>query len=116
MIKQHIEQTINNIRSEKEQAIRIAEQRAIQEKIMPYNADIDEKRDKAVQQLTTEFNANVKALQEDFDKKKNEIIVSCEEDKKKNQQTVIATETALISMEYDKTISTLTAALNSVNE
>lgn len=116
MIKQHIEQAIRSIETEKEQAIRLAEQKVMQEKVVPYNASIDEKKDAAVQQLTAKFNTDVQALQEQFAKDKAEVISACENDKAKNQRTVIATESALVSMEYDKAIASLKSSLGDVTD
>lgn len=116
MIRGHIEQAIRSIEAEKEQKLREVEQRVMQEKVLPFNREIDESRDKAIQQLSTEYNVAVNALQEKFAKDKNDIILASEQHKKVNADAIISAESKSVEEEYGIIIAELTNSLNKVKE
>lgn len=116
MIRGHIEQAIRGIEAEKEAAKRDIEQRVMQEQIIPFNREIDESRDRAIQQLSTEYNVAVNALQEKFAKDKNDIIVASEQHKKEKADAVISAATASVEAEYGMFIAELTNSLNKAKE
>lgn len=115
-MRAYIEQAIRNVQARKEQKLRDARQAVMQDKILPYNRDIDEARDKAIQQLTLQYNEDVQKLQREFDEKKNSIILDGEEHKKKNEETVLMAETAAITAECDDIIRDLENTLSKIKE
>lgn len=115
-MKAYIEQAIRSIEAQKEQKIREVEQRVMQEKILPFNREIDQSRDLAIQQLSSEYNEAVKVLQDKFAKDKNDIIVASDQHKKENADKLIASETASVEAEFGMIIAELESTLNKVKE
>lgn len=115
-IKTHIDQAIRNIELDREQTLRQVEQRVMQEKILPYNREIDEARDRAIQQLTVEREESIKAVQEKYTKEKSDILTSSEQRKKEHAAEVVAKEAAALLAEYDMTITALKATLSKTEE
>lgn len=105
MIRVHIEQAIRNLEAEKEQVLRQAEQRVMQEKIVPFNREIDLARDKAI-----------KALQDKFEADKQDILVKSEQHKKEHAEEVVATEAAPLLAQYEMTIAALKETLGDTEE
>ncbi len=116
MIKKYIEQTIRNLEAERDNELRTLEQRITQEKIVPFNREADIRKDKAIEQKTNAFNAQVSALQETFAKEKQDIIVANENYKKENAERILAAESAFIMAKYSATIERLTKMLNDEEE
>lgn len=116
MIQAHIEQLINRLIADKESELRNIEQKVMQDKILPYNANIDSLRDSAIAQKTQELNSAIAALKEKFEKEKQEIILASEDDKKANRDAVILAETKEINSRYDLAISDLKSCLVRVKE
>lgn len=116
MIRTHIEQAIRNLEAEKQQKLREVEQRVTQDKIAPYNKEIDTARDKAIQQLSTELNAQIKELQDNFALKKEEITAMSEQRKKEYANDVVFAEAGSLIAEYDYTIAELKKHLKDTQE
>ena len=68
----------------------------MQEKVIPKNAEIDQKRDLALQEL-----------QEEYATKRQEIIEASEKQKTENANAIINAETASIVYEYNAKIAEL---------
>ena len=117
-----LEATIKNYETEKAQKIASVKEKATREKIVPFNAEIDNYRAKAINELNNELatkineinaeaSAKVTELRKEYEQKKNELVTLGEEKKRTSADTVIATETAAVSVEYDGFISELNAIL-----
>lgn len=95
-VNAHIEQAIRGIETEREQQIAIMRETIMREKVVPQNAEIDQKRDLALQEL-----------QEKYATERQAIIDASEKQKTDNANALINTETANISYEYDIKITEL---------
>lgn len=107
MINAYIEQAIRNIEIEREQKIEDIRATIMRDKVAPQNAEIDIKRDNAIQEMQTKLNADIAALQEKFTRERQGIIDASERQKNNNAETLINAETASITYEYDLKISEL---------
>lgn len=116
MIKKHIEQAIRNLEAERDNELHTLEQRITQEKIVPFNREADIRKDKAIEQKTADFNAQVSALQATFTKEKQDIIIANENYKKENAEKTLNAESAVVAAKYSAAIEKLTKMLNEVEE
>lgn len=116
MIKSHIEQTIKSIEAEKAQAVSVIKERVLKEKIMPFNSEIDSARTKALAEIDTELNQRMSELKQEYEVKKQELVKLGETKKKQNEEAVLASELAVVAVDYDATISKLTAMLTEISE
>lgn len=116
MIKTYVEQAIRNLEAEKQQKLREVEQHVTQEKIAPYNREIDTARDKAIQQLSAELNQQVKELQDKFALKREEITSMSEQRKKEYAADIVLVEAGSLIAEYDYTIAELKKLLKDTQE
>lgn len=122
-----IKNTIRAYENEKEQRLATVKERVTREKIVPFNADIDNSRAKAVSELNAELNTKINAinqecaarisvLRQDYDKRRQELVSLGEQKKSENAEAVIATETAAINVEYDDVLSKLNAILSAMKQ
>lgn len=116
MIKEQIQQTINALQQEKLAALRNAEASIVNEKIAPYNAEADALKDKAIEQLTEQYNAAVVELKNNYAANRDAIIVANNKKKEDNKTAVIAAETASIRVKYDNAIAELEAYISKLGE
>lgn len=116
MIQAQIEQLINRLKAEKESELRNVQQKVMEDKILPFNANIDSLRDKAIAQKTEELNNAINALREKYNAERQEIIEASERNKAANLEAVIAAETSIINSKYDSTISDLQSCMGRVKE
>lgn len=116
MIKEQIQQAINNLQQEKMSALRNAEASIINEKITPYNSEADALKDKAIEQLTANFNAEMNALKAKFASDRDAIIVANNQKKEANRVAIIEVETKAIRDKYDNTIAQLQAMSEKLGE
>lgn len=107
MVNTYIEQAIRGIEDEREQKITEIKTTIIRDKVAPQNAEIDQKRDLAIQELQTKLNADILALQEAFARERQAIIDASEKQKTENASTLIVAETASVTAEYDTKIAEL---------
>lgn len=105
MIKQHLENAIASIESEKSIAIQEAKAIAMNEKIAPFNADIDNAYQSALNELTLKFENDKKALLEAGDKKKL-----------KNQETIINEVVNATAYKYDLAIAKIKKQIEETGE
>ena len=115
-IRVYIEQAINGINADREAELRNIEQRLYAEKIAPFNAEADARRDKALEQKAVELDAKVTALKNEYARAREEIISANEVYKKENREKVISSETAAIKAKYDAAVTELQNSLNKVAE
>lgn len=106
-INAHIEQAIHSIETEREQ--KIAEIKAVimQEKVAPKNIEIDNLRDRALQEKQDKLNADIAALQEKYAVERQAIIDASERQKTDNANALINAETASITYEYNNKLTEL---------
>lgn len=116
MIKMALEQAIQTIKDAKERKIAEIKDRTMREKIIPYNADVDSARTKALTEIDNELNAKIVELKQAYETKKQELVRLGEENKKANADSVLASELAVLSVEYDAHIAKLTAQLEDIKE
>lgn len=105
MIKQILEDSISKIESEKSIAIQEAKAIAINEKIAPFNADIDNAYQKALEELSLKFESDKKALLDAGEKKKLQ-----------NQETVMNDVVNSISYKYDLAIAKVKKQIEELGE
>lgn len=115
-IKTYLEEAIKKLEGEKAREIAVAKEKAMREKIVPFNVEIDKARDAAILQKQNEMSAQIAAHQEAFAKEKQSYIDAAEKKKAENADAVIASETAVISAEYDRHIAKLNAQIQEVKE
>lgn len=101
MINAYIEQAIRGIEAEREQQIAGIKATIMRDKVAPQNAEIDGKRDLALQELQTKLNQDIAERQEKFAAERQAIIEASEQQKTANADALIAAETAGITAEYD---------------
>lgn len=111
MVKEYLEQAVKNIEMEKERQVSAVRERIMREKIIPYNADVDQSRAKALAELDNELNTKFLELRQAYDLKKQELVRLSEENKKENAEKLVATELAVLTIEYDKAIAKLNSQI-----
>lgn len=111
MIKDYIEYAIAQIKAEREQKIENVKSSIMQDKIVPYNISMEEKRDLALQELLDKHNSEIEELNAKYEAERQTYIDACEKDKADNEKTVLARETYGITAEYDKVIAELNKQL-----
>lgn len=116
MIRGHIEQAIRGIQAEKEAELRAVEQRVMQESIVAFNADVDNSRDLAIQQLTEKYNRAISELETKFAEEKNAVIIAGEERKKSYTTSQLAVASKAVEDKYAVVIAKLTNSLNEIQE
>lgn len=116
MIKEHLEKVINSLEVEKQQQISIITRQVTQDKIVPFNTDIDTSLAKAIAERTSEFNQQIQHLQEQFAAEKQSMTEAATKKKQSNSELVIATETAVVSAKYDKIISEIEKQMSNLEE
>lgn len=107
MIINHLEDCVRRIENEKQTQINNAIEKATREIIAPHNTDKDSKRNLAIQELTSERDKSIKAINEKYEKDKQLLISMGEEEKAKFKDQTIASETAIVTVEYDTAIAEL---------
>lgn len=116
MIKEYLEQTIKSIETEKEKKVAEIKARLMQEKIAPFNAEVDEYRAKALTELDAQLNQKIAVLKQEYEAKKQELVKLGEEKKKANADTVLASDLAVVTVEFDKHINKLKAQIAEIKE
>ena len=106
-IKAHLEQTIKALEAERDREVSLVKDRVMREKIVPFNQDIDVAREKAIAELQSTLNGKIVALQESFAKDRQALVDAGEKKKQDNASMVLATETSVVTIAYDKAICKL---------
>lgn len=115
-IKLHLEQAVKNLEAEKQREEAIVKEKAMREKIAPYNQEADSMRDKAIVELQQNMNEDITARQAKFAKEKQEIVEENEKRKENNANAVLATETYTITVKYNKAIAKLNEQIAELKE
>ena len=104
MIKQIMEQSIAQIEGDRQRKIESERQRVIREKVVPFNAEIDDALRDAVAEENRQLNATISAVQARFEEKRKELNEAAERKKKEYADTEIATAVAAINAKADDAI------------
>lgn len=115
-IKTYIEEAIKKIEAERDREVQTIKERVTREVILPYNAEIDKAREKAVAEEQAKLSKNISSLQENFAKQKTQLIEAGEKKKADNANRVISTETSIVCAKYDKVIWKLKEQIENINE
>lgn len=107
MIKDIIENAINQIENDRARNIEIARQNALREKVTPFNADIDAHLREAIARLQEQHNQNVAKLQQSFEQEMREMTDAATKRKQEFAETTIAAAVASINVEADNAIKGL---------
>jgi hypothetical protein len=107
MVKEILENAIRQIEVNKTQQLNVVVQKVRTEKIVPYNAELDRKKDRAIAQERENFNAKVAELQADFNAKVEEISKATEMTKASFERATIEGATAEINNRCDTAIEAL---------
>ena len=105
MIKQILENAIISIESQRNNEIQTAKNIAIQQKINPFNVEIDDAYKNAVNELALKFEQDKKALFEAGEKKKSE-----------HKEKIMQEITNNISYKYDLSIAKLKKQIEELGE
>lgn len=116
MIKAYLEQAIRAIEADKERKVSEVKDRVMREKIAPFNVEVDNYRAKALTEIDNEYNAKVAELKQAYEVKKQELVRLGEEKKKQNAESILASELAVVTVEYDAHIAKLTAQIAEIEE
>ena len=115
-MKAIIEDAIKKLEAERDRKANEVKDTVTREQIIPFNADIDKAREKAIAELQAALTASITALQEKFAKEKADIIAAGEKMKADNASAVIACATYTVTVTYDKTISALRQEMEHIKE
>lgn len=107
MIITHLEDCVKRIENERQAQINLAIDKATREIIAPHNTEKDSKRNLAIQELTAERDASIKAINEKYEVDKQLLINMGEEEKANFKEQTIASATAIVTIAYDSAISEL---------
>jgi hypothetical protein len=116
MVKQHFENTIKQLQADKDRQVALTKEKVTREVIIPHNNEVNQSRDKAIAELTSQLNADIAKLQEKFAIEKQSLINVGEKNKTDFAETTIATETAIVSKQYDDAIRDLEALIAKIKE
>lgn len=115
-MKAIIEEAIRKLEAERDRKANEVKDVVTREKIIPFNADIDKAREKAIAELQGRLTEAIAALQKQFEKEKADIIAAGEKKKADNASAVITSATYSVTVEYDKTISALRKEAENIKE
>jgi hypothetical protein len=102
-----IQASINQVQSQRTAEIERAKQKAHQEKIAPFNAEIETSKQKAIAELTQQFQAKVAELQQALEGQKKEICEASEKKKADFAQMTLMSVEAEVATRYDKVLADL---------
>ena len=106
-IKDIYTNAITQLANEKAQKVEQIKQKVLQEKIAPYNAQVDKELAEAIKELTEKHNQKVIHLQSTFNAEKQRYIDLATADKKDYAEKTINAECELVRIEYEAHISHL---------
>lgn len=116
MVKEILENAVKQIEANRTQQLAVLAQKVRAEKVIPYNAELDKKRDRAIAEEREKFNTNVAKLQAEFNTTVEQISQASEETKKAFEKSAIESATASINVLCDKAIASLEKQISEVKE
>lgn len=102
-----IQASINQVQSQRTTEIDRAKQKAHQEKIAPFNAEIETSKQKAISELTQQFQAKVAELQQTLEGQKKDICEASEKKKTEFAEMTLMGVEAEVATRYDKVLADL---------
>ena len=102
-----IQTTISQVQSQRTSDIERAKQKAMQEQIAPFNNEIETSKQKAIAELTQQFQAKVSELQQTLEAQKREIHDASEKKKADFAQMTLMGVEADVATRYDKVLADL---------
>ena len=115
-IKAQLEQVIRNLEVEREREVAIIKEKAMSEKVAPYNKEADNGRDLAIAELQQNMIEEISAIQEKFTKEKQAIIEENERRKENNTSAVLTSAVYEVTAKYDRAISKLKTHIEELND
>ncbi len=116
IIKQELEAAITRLEQSRAQLVQEAERKAISEKVLPYNREIDEKRDNAIVELKNNLEKDINNLHAEFAVKRKALIDAGENKKETYKAATISAETSALVYKYDNEIAKLKAQIKDLGE
>lgn len=116
MVKDFLVQAVKSIEAERDRQVAVVKDRIVREKIAPYNANVDQLRASALAEIENELNGKILELRQTYEARKQDLVRMGEEDKKKNAESVLATELALVTVDYDAHIAKLNAQIAEIKD
>lgn len=107
MIKNIYENAIAQLEADKNRECEIARQKAMQEKVVPYNAEVDASLRDAIAALQNQHNTKVMELQHAFEAEKKAMVEAAAKRKSDFAESTMASATSLIEHETKKAIDHL---------
>lgn len=104
MIVDIYKECLVKLQNEKQVKIKDIADKAMREKVVPHNQDIDLKKANAIKERTEKYNKDVAELKAKLDSDIAQINTDVERDKASYRETTIATDTAIESAKYDTEI------------
>jgi hypothetical protein len=115
-IKQTLENAIVSIEREREVKIQQATQLAISNDVVPYEREIDETRNKAIEEITAKANAEILAIQKRCETEKQAFISAGEEKKKAFKEATIQSAINTVTYQYNTNIAKLKKLIEELGE
>lgn len=115
-MKAIFEEAIKKLELERDRKAADVKDTVTRESIIPFNAEIDKAREKAIAELQAALNNSIAGLQAKFSEEKAAIIAAGEKKKADNASAVITSATYSVTIEYDKAISALRKQIEEINE
>lgn len=106
-IKDIITNSINSVNSEKARAVEVAKQKAMQEVVIPHNAEVDKQYNEAIKELTDEYNKDITERKQKFDNEKQALAEMAMHNKTNFQNATLNAVGTEVSAIYDGTLAEL---------
>lgn len=107
MIKNVYENAIAQIEANKNRECEVAKQKAMQEKVIPYNAEVDASLRDAIAALQNQHNTKIMELQQAFDAEKKAMVEAATKRKNDFAESTMASVTSIIEHDANKAIAHL---------
>lgn len=116
MVKEILENAKRQIEAQRTQQLGAIAQKVRIEKIAPYNAELDRKKERAIAEEREKSNTLIAQIQGEFNAKKEEIEKATEETKKAFEKSAIENATAEINALADNAIKSLDEQIANTKE
>lgn len=116
MVRKHFENTIQQLKTDKDRQLALVRERVTREIIIPHHNEIKQSRDNAIAELNQKLQNDIRKLQEQFAIERQALIDVGEKNMEDFANNTIATETALVAAQYDEAIKNLEALISKIKE
>ena len=107
MIKNIYENAIAQLEADQKRECEVAKQKAMQEKIIPYNAEVDASLRDAIAALQNQHNAKIMELQQAFEAEKKAMVDAAAKRKSDFSESTLASAVCMIERDTKKAIDHL---------